>query len=334
MSNWDDLLAEFRALGGTAENIRLGHGEFGRGLFPVDPARRVVIDIPENLLVPTADMTMVDGAPRVSPEAKVGERERAWLNRYQEDVGWGNGEAGGIRQLFEMAAALPEDVRQELSTEFQCGPWFREPTETLIVRRYFESRHIVLDGQKVVMPLIELINHGDDGENYQRIGTNLRFAGTFSGEMFARYFDGDALGLFEVYGMVIPRPCAFSIALTGEIESTPLVIQRLYAGPARSPRDWIPGIEKESHKITLSFAMTGNERYPRVPKGIFNRLMRDAGYSDVLECFDLVQHVNRLHFLNLQKAVGRIDLPMARMLQDLAHHQLRAMSFCFGVREI
>ena len=63
-------------------------------------------------------------------------------------------------------------------------------------------------------------------------------------------------------------------------------------------------------------------------------MMRNAGYSGFEEPFDLIQHVNRLHFLDLLKAVEGIDLPMARILQAVAHHQLRAMSFCFGVREI
>ena len=48
---WNDMLNEFRALGGVAENIRIGHGPFGRGLFPIDPKKPVSISIPESLLV-------------------------------------------------------------------------------------------------------------------------------------------------------------------------------------------------------------------------------------------------------------------------------------------
>ena len=48
---WDDMLDEFRALGGTADNICLKEGPFGRGLFPRDPSKPIRIHIPENLLV-------------------------------------------------------------------------------------------------------------------------------------------------------------------------------------------------------------------------------------------------------------------------------------------
>ena len=48
---WDEMLDEFRSLGGIADNIRLGEGRFGRGLFPVDTSRPYRIHIPPSLLV-------------------------------------------------------------------------------------------------------------------------------------------------------------------------------------------------------------------------------------------------------------------------------------------
>ena len=46
---FEELLAEFRALGGVAENVRLGRGRSGRGIFVVDPGnpRRVSRDVSE-----------------------------------------------------------------------------------------------------------------------------------------------------------------------------------------------------------------------------------------------------------------------------------------------
>ena len=234
--------------------------------------------------------------------------------------------------MFDMAAALPKDLRHELLAEYHCGTWFLEPTEQLILQRYFESRHLHHKGKDVVMPLIELINHGD-GAAYG--GTDsIRFTGTFPGEIFAQYSDSDAFGFFLAWGFAISRPLAFSLAFSRSFQSTPLKIERRYTGPARSERDWIPKIEKNADNITIPFLMIGNQPFPRLSKGIFYRLMRNAGYSGFEEQFDLIQHLNRMHFLSLLKAVEGIDLPMARTLQAMAHHQLRAMSFCFGVREI
>ena len=140
MTAWDDLLDEFRALGGTAENIRLGQGEFGRGIFPVDPSKPIAIRIPDNLLVASKDMVFVKGVLRVGPASPVNDRERAWLDRYQEEFAWGGGGGDEVKRMFEMAGTLPAELRQSLLTTFGCGAWFAEPTQELIERREASSR--------------------------------------------------------------------------------------------------------------------------------------------------------------------------------------------------
>jgi hypothetical protein len=62
--------------------------------------------------------------------------------------------------------------------------------------------------------------------------------------------------------------------------------------------------------------------------------MRDAGFGDVQEFFDRIHHVNCVHFIDLLAALDGIELPMARTLRAVAQHQLRAIAFCYGVREI
>jgi len=54
---WEEMLEEFRALGGVAENIRLDDGPLGRGLFPIDAASPIRIFIPESLLLESKYIT-------------------------------------------------------------------------------------------------------------------------------------------------------------------------------------------------------------------------------------------------------------------------------------
>src|SRR5580704_15806069 len=83
--SWEDLLAEFRALGGTAENIALGHGQSGRGLFPIDPAKPVRVRTPPNLLVPSEDTELRNGQLVVKASAMIGVRERSFFDHYQKE---------------------------------------------------------------------------------------------------------------------------------------------------------------------------------------------------------------------------------------------------------
>jgi len=329
---WDDLLHEFRALGGTADNIRLGEGEYGRGLFPVIPSLPVALHIPENLLIPVEDMVFIDGKLRVGPKSGASARERAWLDRYQELLGWSGGGADSIRQMYDQAAALPSELRSRLATEPFCAPLLAEPTDRLILTRYMTARSLTYEDKSVVIPLVELANHRDGVRYLCKDGVGLH--GQFPGEILVQYSDHDSLDYFLTWGFASPRPVAFSVMMSGQIDTTPMQIQSGFAGRPASPRDWIPQMEKSAAGGSLSFVMLGNEKFPRLAKGIFYKLMRDAGYSGYEECFDLIQHHNRLHALALIKVLDGVDLPLARTLRAVAQHRLHAMSFCFGVREI
>jgi hypothetical protein len=333
LTAWDELLDEFRVLGGTADNIRLGHGEFGRGLFPVDPALPVAVHVPGNLLVAVKDMVFTGGVPHVGPNAKTGEREKAWLDLYQREFAWGGGGGDEIRRTFEMAGALPAELRHQLLTEYRCGVWFKEPTDELIANQFFGARSITYREGSVVMPLVEMANHGS-GANYDT-SNGIALRGTFSDEVLVEYSLLDSFDFFLSWGFATQRPVAFSVALSGKIDSTPLTIGQKFMGmPTKSEREWIPKMEANADTVTLPFLMIGNRQFPRLPKGIFYRLMRDAGFGGFEETFDLVHHLNRLHFINLLQKLEGIDLPIGRTLRAMAHCQLRAMSFCFGVREI
>jgi hypothetical protein len=332
LTTWNDLLEEFRALGGTAENIRLGHGELGRGLFPVEPGKPVAIHIPDNLLVPVGDWVSEGGAPRVGPNAKTGEREKVWLNRYQEEFGWGGGGIDEVRRMFEMTGALSSELRLELATKYRCGPWFDEPTDQRIAARFFEAREITYKQSQVIMPLIEMANHGEGTHYDTESGVALR--GLFPGEVLVEYNQLDSFDYFRVWGFTTQRQVAFSTAITGNIDSTPLTIGEGFTGALTSEKSWIPALEKKPGNVGLPFLLLGNRQFPRIPKGIFYRLMRQAGYFGFAEAFDLIHHTNRLGFINLLLTAEGIDLPIGRTLRTVASYHLRAMSFCYGAREI
>ncbi len=308
-------------------------GEFGRGLFFfVDPSKPVAIHVPENLLINVEDMVFSDGKLRVGPNAKVNDRERAWLNRYQEDYAWGGGGADEARQAVEMAAALPADLRDVLITRYHLAPWFQDTTEELVRNRFFNARTITYRDRAILIPVLELANHGQG--NIFIFSNGIALKGSFPGEVYVQYAELDSFDFFRAWGFATPRPVAFSAPLKGNIQSARLEIGQDFLGATNLPHDWIPGIDKTDGAIALPFLMIGNQKFPRLPKGIFYQLMRDAGYSGFEEAFDLVQHTNRLLFFDLIAAVDGIDLPMARTLRAVAQFQLRAMSFCFGVREI
>ena len=79
---WDALLCDFQALGGIAENIALGLGSFGRGLFPRDASKPFLLRLPDNLLFPVQDVEFANDQLRVRDTAGIGKPERDFFARY------------------------------------------------------------------------------------------------------------------------------------------------------------------------------------------------------------------------------------------------------------
>ena len=326
------MLDEFRALGGTAENIRLGQGALGRGVFPVDPAKPVVVHVPENLLIDCSDVVFENGALRLRADADVGDRERSWLEHYQAALSWGDEGAAEVRRIFEAAQALPAELRKELRDRFQCGLWFDNMTDEAVQHQFLTSRGINYHDREVLMPLVELINHGAGPEIGLVNGVMIR--GIFPGEVLYRYSDMDSFGFFWSWGFVIEQPMAFSLEMSGKVESTTLRIDRAFPPVKPGEKSWMPPLHREGSGVSLDHLLIGSVQYPRLPRGIFQKTMRDGGFSALEEPFDVIRYVNNLHFLDLLKALDGIDAPIARSLRTMAHHQLHAMAYCYGQRDI
>jgi len=329
---WEELLDEFRALGGTAENIRLGQGALGRGVFPIDPAKPVIVHVPENLLIDCSDVVFENGAFRLRPDADFGDRERSWLEHYQAALSWGDEGAAEVRRIFEAAQALPADLRKELLDRFQCGLWFRDMTDEAVQKQFLATRGIDYHDHEILMPIIELINHGTGTEIGLVNGVTVR--GIFPGEVLIRYSDTDSFGFFWSWGFVIERPVAFSLEMSGKVDSTTLRIDRSFPSVKPGEKPWMPPLHREASGVSLDHLLIGSVQHPRLPRSIFHKTMHDGGFSALDEPFEVVRYVNNLHFLDLLKALDGIDVPIAHSLRTMAHHQLHAMSFCYGQRDI
>lgn len=332
MSAWDDLLGEFRALGGVADNVRLGHGALGRGLFAVDPARPVRIHVPENLLIDSAEIVFEHGMLQIAPAAKTGTRERRFVEDYHAHFSWGGGGRGEIERLLDDAQALPADLRRRLTTEFRCGPWFEDRDETLVQRQFLNSRCIGYGERTVVMPVLDLANHGGTSGFGQRDGIALQ--GAMPDEVLVRYSDADSYGVFLTWGFACTQPQALSVALSGDVGTAPLKVDRIFDALKAADRVGMPALSKRGGGVALDYLMIGNRNFPRLCRGIFYKKMRDAGLTGFEEAFERIQHVNRMHFLGLLAALDDVEGAMADTLRRMARLQLQAMSHCWGARAV
>lgn len=329
MRRWDELIAEFRALGGTFDNARLGEGRFGRGLFAIDPSRPVRIRVPENLLPRANDVVFENGRLTLSPDAEIGARERKFFDDYHAEFSWGGGGRAEIERKVELAQALPAELRETLVKVYRCGSWFEPLNQTTVEQRFLASRRIGYGDHNVMMPVLELANHGV-GPRFAS-GDGIGIQGSVTDEIFVNYRDSDSYGLFVSWGFASPQPQALSIALNGNVGQQRLYIDRDVELAKRPDQLSVPPLAFEDGVAKLKFLVTGNRSFPRVARGIFYKVMREAGLSGYEEAFDMVQYVNQTHFLGLLEAIEPFEGPMIDTLRRMARYQLQSMSFSFGV---
>lgn len=323
---WDEMLEEFRALGGTADNIQLGEGNFGRGLFPIDPSRPIKVHIPESLLVDFKHVEFANDAFRVGPEATIGEREKRFLEAYEQDFSWG-ASRHDTQNLLQMMHDAPEELRDKLR-KF-CLWWLAGPTPEAIQERFFGSRTIARNGRDVVMPIVELANHGDAAGYDFRNGIGL--SGEFAGEVLVRYRLTDPWRIFANWGF--PSTSEF-IALSMGMTREEFVIENEEIEVINPARPFFPKVSSDGPQLKLSYLMLGNRKNPRFARGIFRRIMQDAGRPDADEVFDRILHVNRTEFFDLLEASELAAPPLGRLLRTVILLQLRAISHCIGSRPV
>lgn len=328
---WNEMLADFRALGGTAENVYLAEGPLGRGLFPINSSRPVRLHVPESLLLPTHFVEFENGTFRMGTNAPLDPRGRTFIEAYEREFSWGVSR----RETEELLTLLQEAttaLRQILETPFEAHAWLAGAEPQTIAERFFAARALPYKGIRVVAPVLDLINHGL-GPRFQ--ATNgIALQGQFQGEVVIRYGPTDPLGIFNGWGFA--SPCEFfalSLGLRLKTNSGSLVIGRQDAAFGGTRNPFVPEISISGDTITLSNLLLGHKSIPKLARGIFYRIMREAGRPDAEETFDRIQHINRMAYHKLESDAENAAPPLGRVLRDLARYELELMSYNIGASE-
>jgi hypothetical protein len=333
---WEDLLAEFRRLGGVAENIVLGRGSFGRGLFPRNPGKPFLLRLPDNLLFPIEDIKFSDNHIRIREAAGIGAAERDFFGRYQAAFSWGGGGEAESARFIAMLDALPREVRTMLITYLQMGDFLEEDRADRTQKRFLQSRMIYWNKRSVLMPLIELANCGTEGIVYgDGPDGHLQIEGETRGEILVNYGPHDSLDMFRSYGFPSARPRAYSLPIKTKAGSMGVRIGWNTAAKTKRADFWVPEMKIKGDEIVLSHLILGNAIAPRLPRGIFCALMKEAGVArGVDEAFDRILFANRQRYLELIEALEPLRGEMVGMLRATAHFQLEAMTHCIGTRDL
>ncbi|HTT84926.1 MAG TPA: hypothetical protein VMF67_15730 [Rhizomicrobium sp.] len=330
---WEEIVAAFRALGGVADNIRLGFGQNGRGLFPIDPGQPFHLRVPENLMCPIEDISFYGDRIGVRERSTIRTPECAFFERYANAVSWGGGGRQEMAALISAFDALPNEVRALLASDFGMAPWLEGDATARMQAQYLQSRAVSIRGRDVLIPLFELTNHNARGSEWSAEG-GLEVTGEASGEICVTYgLLHDPFSMFHRYAIASREPIAFSMPMKVQVGAIPVSIARTFELEKRGERV-TPQVIYTNEGLALSFLMLGQSIVPRLPRKMFVELMKPLSVANVDEEFDAVVHANATKFLKLLAALDPHRGELIIVMRKMALYQLEAMTFCVGAREV
>jgi hypothetical protein len=326
---WSAMLDEFRALGGTATNLCLKVGPYGRGLFPEDPSRPVHIAVPENLQFFTDELVFHNGELRAAPNSTAGDRERAWFEGYSNEFSWGGEGRTGIERFLHDLQALPEGLRQILASRFGLGLGVAPITDEVVQQRFLRSRAVGRGQRSSMMPVLELANHGLKGAF--ETDSTITLKGHFEGEILFNYGGLDPWGLFQGWGIAAECDTALSLPLSVPASCGELVVGRQTVRDKTNGPVTMPELQVSGGRASLTYLLLGLKSSPSIPKGVFYHLFKDP---EAETTFDTIRNWNQLQFLGLLEALEDLHTPIVLSLRKAARFQLQALCYCCGAREI
>ena len=334
---FEEFLTDYRAQGGIAENVRLGEGPYGRGLFPIDPSRQATVFTPEHLVVPLTAVELQNSKMVVKP-GMVAEPAARIFESYQEHFGWsagGRDEAWHLRtQWHELAPEIISRI-ESMGVLDDQGHRFLAPSDDECMVDYLRARYFGFKGQASVVPVIDLVNYSNDANSYVSEG-GFGVTGTFGQEMLVRYNLSDAFALQMSYGFTALTNFAYSVAITLSLPNgLALTIGRSVEGGETRGGAVMPPIEQRGTTVHLGHLKLGNLAAPDLPRSMFRAAIGSvATAAQADELFDVIARFNRTQFIALLRTLRAYDGPMVRGLETAALNQLETLSACVGARAL
>lgn len=327
MNSWESTLEHFRALGGIADNIELREGVYGRGLFPKDIKQPVKLLIPNNLLIPT-EYLQLDAQDKVilSADCDWNDAHKAFYLNYLNEYGFNESMMQEMLQQQLQLFKLPNALKSMMIGFGFTSNFFQEPSKSSCLQAFKQSRRIIVNKKRVLMPMVELMNHDEHSKKSFHIDNKgISVTGNFKNEILVHYgMAGDASLMFEVYGFSTPKPYAFSGTLAINLGSRVIKIARIVNLFTTVGKTNVPKVHVEGNEVHLSCLVLGSINDKSSPKKVFTKLMHGVGMPENIasNVFDGIVEQNKSFFLHLLEELKPLKGTAVEGLRVMAKNQL------------
>ncbi|RFO96617.1 hypothetical protein DIC66_11355 [Rhodoferax lacus] len=328
-----ELLAQFRALGGIADNVCIRPCQHGIGLFAVEPAQAVRVHTPAQLLIAPQLLELTPEAQlKVRSGSGLGAEVVAFHEGYLRSIAWAAGGHARIRAHYQALCALPDRLKHFLQIFGCTDDLGQPPTPQQAFAAYCISRQIRVQGSSRLMPVLELINHADTGAPYGVSPEGVSLSGRFAGEVLACYRQHlDAFHFFFNYHFAAPSRSALSCEVRiGLDATTTLQVSRWDGLSELREGARVPQVRTRKNEIQLSYVELVNQDAPALPRQVFVALLSEQGLPSnrAHALFDGLLAHNRQVLQDFLAACEAAPGPLTAQLKAVAGYQLDKLGRC------
>ena len=321
---WTSLIEEFQSFGGTATNVVQREGEFGLGLFPIDPSKPVELRAPKNLLVPTDNITLKNGNIVIKNDENFPPGYSEWYERFQSDFSWGAEAKYSIRSFEEGLRSLPKDCLQlleKLGFYVSSGRYPQGKESDAIFQRFIKTRQINWRKNTYLMPIIELINHSPRHPSWGISDNDIHVKGQFDGEILVRYSIADPLIRLIQYGFNCREPMCFSTNQKLIHNGRTMLIRGGINYEVLKPFK----VDKRNNKYILNNPLLSHTINPKLPRKMFKESLQGYYWINTDELFEQLHSRNNIGIVNILKALRNDQGHVARQLTAACLDQLEIL---------
>ena len=330
-SNWHRTIDKFCSFGGEAENIVQRRGEYGLGLFPVEPSIPIKLLVPNHLLVKASDVRIIDGELVILESADHQKEYKQWFKEYQSNYSWGVEGRKSVQQLTTGIESQHSDVKSLLRQVGLYQPKkISDPDqkEQYLLNKFLASRCIRRGQTLFIMPLVELVNHSPQAQNWLSKDGKIGMSGLYKGEILVNYSNTDSIRRFFNYGFNCEEHMAFSLNIT--VRHNDRIVSVIGGGGRR----WFepPSIEKQAKNLSIKQPLLGSRKHPRLARFLFQEATKEMAGINGQELFEQICHKNVQTLVQIIKSLDKRPSNMGEQIVQACLNQLNILSYRVGTR--
>ena len=215
-NDWEYIVRSFRELGGTAENVELSQGQFGRGVFTKNPEQKATIMTPKNVLIKRDNIELEKSRITIKSDPNTSNAAKEFAEYYYNQLSWGNGGNADSQSFLKQITSLSTPVKNALAKHRFIDKRllnYKDDIETLL-ERFIDERAFQFKGESVLVPMLELVNHSNYAPPFRvtRNGLKTPPGNAEYPEILHKYSGKNSpMSLWRSYGFTSKSIVAYSI---------------------------------------------------------------------------------------------------------------------------